>query len=101
MSRLFVCPWPPENVIELLGELDRMDEVRTRFVFPENSNVTLRFLSDADPNDVATADWGSFAPADIEMGSALGGGRNDQHIRFLPIAGAHDLVTEVVGVSAT
>lgn len=56
MSDLFVCPWPPEHVIELLGELHRMDGVRTRFVFPENSHVTLRFLSDADPNDVATPD---------------------------------------------
>ena len=35
------------------------------------------------------------------MRSTLGGGRNDQHIRFVLIAGAHDLVTEVVGVSAT
>ena len=101
MSRLFVCLWPPDQVVDLLGGLHRKDQVGARFVRPENWHVTLRFLGDADPNDVAAAlEQGSFPAADIEMGPAVDVGTKGGHTLFVPVAGADDLAAEVVRVTA-
>lgn len=61
MARLFVAVWPPDDVVEALRELRRKDERGVRFVPPQNWHVTLRFLGDADPDEIGAAlDHGSY-----------------------------------------
>lgn len=94
MSRLFVCLWPPEDVVSALEELHRKDQVGARFVPPENWHVTLRFLGNADPNDAAAAlDAARFEGTTVELGPAVdvGNGR----VLFAPATGAETLAAEV------
>ncbi|MEL6890614.1 MAG: RNA 2',3'-cyclic phosphodiesterase [Actinomycetota bacterium] len=98
MSRLFVCLWPPDHVIGALEELHRKDQVGARFVPPENWHVTLRFLGEADPNDVdAALATARFQAADISLGPAvdIGGERT----LFVPVTGAAELAAETVRVT--
>ena len=77
MSRLFVCLWLPDHVRETLETLHRKDQVGARFLPPENWHVTLRFVGDADPNDVAAAlDNAHFTSTVVRLGPAVdvGGG---------------------------
>ncbi len=93
-----MCLWPPEHAVEALESLHRKDQVGARFVPPENWHVTLRFLGDADPNEVAAAlGRASFRRAGIELGPAVDvGGRRTL---FVPVAGADDLAAETVRVT--
>lgn len=98
MSRLFVCLWPPEEVVSVLEELHRKDQVGARFVHPENWHVTLRFLGDADPNQVAVAlDTALFEPAPVTLGPAVDIGNGG--VLFVPATGADDLAAEVTRVT--
>jgi len=95
MSRLFVCLWLPDHVRETLETLHRKDQVGARFLPPENWHVTLRFVGDADPNDVAAAlDSAHFASTVVRLGPAVdvGGGRT----LFVPASGADELSAAVV-----
>ena len=94
MSRLFVCLWPPEEVVSVLEELHRKDQVGARFVPPENWHVTLRFFGNADPNVVAAAlDTTRLDTTTVDLGPAVdvGNGR----ILFVPARGADDLAASV------
>lgn len=98
MSRLFVALWPAEHVVARLEELHRKDQVGARFVRPENWHVTLRFLGNADPNDVASAlDRAELRPTVVRLGPAVdvGNGRT----LFVPATGADELAAEVVRVT--
>lgn len=98
MSRLFVCLWPPDHVVAALEALHRKDQVGARFVPPENWHVTLRFLGDADPNDVATAlSSASFRASRIDLGPAVDVG--GERTLFVPATGADDLAAETVRVT--
>ncbi len=98
MSRLFVCLWPPEEVVSELEELHRKDQVGARFLPPENWHVTLRFLGNADPNDVAGAlDGATFEPTDVTLGPAVDIGNGTT--LFLPAQGADDLAASVVAAT--
>ena len=98
MSRLFVALWPPEPVVAALEELHRKDQVGARFVRPENWHVTLRFVGDADPNDVAAAlSIASFEPTTVRLGPAVD--IADQRTLFVPASGADALAAEVVRVT--
>jgi 2'-5' RNA ligase len=55
MSRLFLAVWPTANVVEMLTELPRKDQQGVRFVAPENWHATLRFLGEADIDEVCEA----------------------------------------------
>lgn len=52
MARLFVAVVPAEHVMEELRGLRRKDQRGVRFVPPEHWHVTLRFLGEADPDEV-------------------------------------------------
>ena len=98
MSRLFVCLWPPEEVVSVLEESHRKDQVGTRFVRPENWHVTLRFLGSADPNDVAEALNGArFEAATVELGPAVDVGNGG--VLFVPATGADHLAASVEGAT--
>jgi 2'-5' RNA ligase len=72
MARLFIAVWPPEEVVAELTALPRKDQRGVRFVQPESWHITLRFLGDADPDEVieALGDT-SFAPAQARLGPAV------------------------------
>lgn len=98
MSRLFVCLWPPEEVVESLEELHRKDQVGSRFVRPENWHITLRFIGGADPNQVAAAlDAATFEPSTITIGPAVDVGNGAT--LFVPATGAEDLAAVVVAAT--
>jgi RNA 2',3'-cyclic 3'-phosphodiesterase len=98
MSRVFVCLWLPDNVTEALESLHRKDQVGARFIAPESWHVTLRFLGEADPNDVAarlnTAD---FEATTAHLGPAIDVG--NERTLFVPVTGVDQLAAEVVRVT--
>ncbi|MFT6761787.1 MAG: 2'-5' RNA ligase [Candidatus Aldehydirespiratoraceae bacterium] len=123
MSRLFICLWPPEDVVVALEELHRKDQVGAAFVHPENWHVTLRFLGNADPNDVANAlDTATFTAPEVrkapgrdatKVRKAPGRKRTEGWVRlgpavdvgkermlFVPVTGVDDLAEEVVNVTS-
>ncbi len=53
MARLFIAVQPAEQVVEALRELPRKDGPGVRWVRPENWHITLRFLGEADADEVA------------------------------------------------
>ena len=53
MTRLFVAVWPPDHVIELLDDVERPRDPGVKWVPVENLHITLRFLGDADVDEVA------------------------------------------------
>jgi len=55
MARLFLAVWPPNHVREMLGELPYEVQRGVRFVSRESLHATLRFLGDANPNEVGEA----------------------------------------------
>jgi 2'-5' RNA ligase len=52
MTRLFVAIWPPEELLERLADLERPKDPGVKWVPPENLHITLRFLGDADIDEV-------------------------------------------------
>jgi 2'-5' RNA ligase len=52
MARLFVAIWPPDDVLDLLADMDRPKDQGVKWVPQENLHITLRFLGDADIDDV-------------------------------------------------
>jgi 2'-5' RNA ligase len=72
MARLFIAVWPPEEVVAELTSLHRKDQRGVRFVRPENWHVTLRFLGEADPDEVTDAlDRATLSPARARLGPAV------------------------------
>jgi 2'-5' RNA ligase len=52
MPRLFVAVWPPDDVVGLLAAVERPKDPGVRWVPQDNLHVTLRFLGDADIDEV-------------------------------------------------
>jgi len=55
VARLFVAVWPPEQLVADLSGLPRKNRPGIRWVEPENLHVTLRFLGEADADEVSAA----------------------------------------------
>ncbi len=53
MTRLFVAIWPPETVLEQLADIERPKDQGVKWVPQENLHITLRFLGDADIDEVS------------------------------------------------
>jgi 2'-5' RNA ligase len=95
MARLFLAVWPPDDLVELLCELPRKDQRGVRFVPPENWHATLRFLGDADPNDVVdTMNPATLPPSVARVGPAID--MLGTHSVMAPVAGLDDLAAAVV-----
>lgn len=72
MARLFVAVWPPEEVVAELYALHRKDQRGVHFVRAENWHLTLRFLGEARPADVAAALDDAVLPAThVALGPAV------------------------------
>jgi 2'-5' RNA ligase len=95
MARLFLAVWAPDDVVEMLCELPRKDQRGVRFVPPENWHATLRFLGDADPDDVVDAMNRAVLPASIgRVGPAID--MLGTHSVMAPVAGLDNLAAAVV-----
>jgi RNA 2',3'-cyclic 3'-phosphodiesterase len=72
MARLFIAVWLPDEVAAELTALHRKDQRGVRFVRPENWHITLRFVGDANPDEVIDALAGTtLAPARARLGPAV------------------------------
>jgi len=72
MSRLFVAVWPPEDVLAGLADVERPRDQGVKWVPPENLHLTLRFLGDADEDEVAERLADTVLPAtDVSLGPAF------------------------------
>lgn len=94
MSRLFVAVWLPEEVADDLRALHRKDQRGVRFVPPHNWHITLRFLGEADPDDVIAA----FEDLRLPRSRAVVGPAVDvlsERALVLPVAGLDDLAATV------
>ena len=72
MARLFIAVWPSaENVADLLG-LPRKDRRGLRWVEPENWHITLRFMGEAEPDEVADRlDGASLEATEVRFGPGI------------------------------
>lgn len=99
MARLFVAAWPPEEVLDRIGSLDRPEVRGLRWTVRDQWHVTLRFLGDCDEGAVAGALGGLVhPPVWARMGPGLGhfGGRT----LHVPVAGLDRLAGAVVRATA-
>ena len=98
MARLFLAVWPPDHVVEMLGGLPRKDQRGVRFVPPESWHATLRFLGDANPDEVADA----LRSASLPAATATVGPAIDMlgtHSVIAPIAGLDELAAAIVNAT--
>lgn len=94
MARLFIAVWLSEEVAAELTILHRKDQPGVRFVRPENWHITLRFLGDADPDEVVDALNGARFPlARARLGPAVD--VIAQRILAIPVGGL-DALAETV-----
>ena len=99
MARLFIAVLPPDEVVELLRELPRKDQRGVRFLPPENWHATLRFLGDADVDDVAEAMSRAELPAaEARLGPAID--MLGSHSVIAPVNGLDHLARTVDGATA-
>ena len=117
-TRLFVAARPPEEVRAALERLPRPVEPGVRWVPPDQWHVTLRFLGDADADEVLEALTeptvhdapGSECPRSLR-GWASGAGaisavlgpvvsRLGRDVVVLPVRGLDDLARSVVDATA-
>lgn len=94
MTRLFVAVWLPEEVLERFAEVERPRDPGVTWVPQENLHVTLRFLGDADVDEVvARLDEVDLPAATADVGPAfdlLG-----ERALVSPVAGVDDLAETV------
>lgn len=95
MVRLFVAIWPSDDVCERLRALPRKDRPGVRWVLPDNWHVTLRFLGDADPAEVAARlDDVVFETAQLRFGPGLD--VLGERVIVVPVDGVGDLARAVL-----
>ncbi len=94
MTRLFVAIWPPEDLLERFADIERPKDQGVKWVPPENLHITLRFLGDADIDEVSDRlDQVLLPAATAVLGPAfdLLGERS----LITPVAGIDDLAAVV------
>ena len=100
-ARLFIAVRPSVAAADLVDRLPRLETPRVRWVPREQWHVTLRFLGDAEPEEVVAAlvavPWSRVLPVEVTLGPAteiLGG-----NVVMVPAAGCDDLVDRVVAAT--
>lgn len=100
-ARLFVAVWPPPHVLDLVERLPRAEAPGVRWTTRSQWHVTLRFLGDADPDDVAAAlePLGArLGPAAVELGPRVG--RLGRGVLMVPVRGVEVAADEVAAATA-
>jgi 2'-5' RNA ligase len=87
MTRLFVAIWPPDEVLERLADVERPRDQGVRWVPQENLHITLRFLGDAEVDEVVAR----LDEVDLPTATAVVGPAFD-------LLGERSLISPVVGV---
>jgi RNA 2',3'-cyclic 3'-phosphodiesterase len=86
--------WPPDEAAEQLRSIPHDDRRDVRFVRRENWHVTLRFLGDAEPDDVVDALAGTtLPPTRAQLGPALE--LVGRRVLAVPVAGLDALAATV------
>ena len=102
MPRLFVAAWPPPDVIEVLGRLDRPASDGLRWTTPDQWHVTMRFLgsvTDVDAVVEAVAATAATQPAvDATLGPATT--RLGRTILVATVAGLDRMAASVVAATS-
>lgn len=99
MSRLFLAVCPPADIVEMLSELPRKDQQGVRFVAPENWHATLRFLGEANIDDVCEAMNRAHLPrVTARVGPAID--MLGTHSAMAPVNGLNELSVAVVNATA-
>lgn len=87
MARLFVAIWPPEEVLDRFADLERPKDPGVKWVPQQNLHITLRFLGDADIDEVSDRlDQVLLPAATAVLGPAF------------DLLGERSLITPVAGV---
>lgn len=99
MARVFVAVWPPAQVLDALVALPRSDVDGVRWVPRDNLHVTLRFLGDADVDEVADRLRGAdLSIVSAELGPAVA--MLGRRVVMVPVAGLDALAAATVAVTA-
>jgi RNA 2',3'-cyclic 3'-phosphodiesterase len=94
VARLFVAVRPPHEVLDALEAIDRPEESGVRYTRREHWHVTLRFIGDADVDQVVSAIGRVDAPeAEVVLGPAVS--RLGREVICLPAQGLDDLAATV------
>ena len=102
---MFVAVWPPPSVVAAIAALPRPDTDAVRWVAPERSHVTLRFLGACDPGAVLAAlagvggDLGGVTPTAVVGPAVSRLGRNGL-VLCVPVAGLDVLAAAVLARTA-
>ena len=97
MTRLVVAIWPSERVLEELNGLERPRDQGVKWLPAENLHITLRFLGDADVDEVSDAlDPVPLARTHARLGPSID--VRAERSLMLPVAGVDDLA-DVVGTA--
>jgi 2'-5' RNA ligase len=95
VNRLFVAVWPPDEVLDGVEELQRPVEAGGRWARRDQWHVTLRFLGDAEPDDVAGALSAlRHPPVEAVVGPEVA--RLGRGVVQLPVSGLESLAEEVL-----
>ena len=102
MTRLFVATWPPPDVIELLGRLERPVIDGMRWTTPDQWHVTLRFLGAVDDVDAVVEAVAATAAKQPTAVATMGPetARLGRTILVAPVAGLDRLGASVVAATS-
>jgi len=95
LTRLFVAVWPSDDVRAQLEDLERPKDQGVKWVPTENLHITLRFLGDADIDEVAAR----LSDVTLPRVTARVGPANDvfaERALILPVHGVDELAGVVV-----
>jgi RNA 2',3'-cyclic 3'-phosphodiesterase len=93
-GRLFVAVIPPANVLELLEAIPREPQPDVRYTTRSQWHVTLRFLGDADIDEVSAALQLVDAPSvEARLGPCVE--RLGRAIAMVPVAGLDEIAAAV------
>ena len=94
MTRLFVAIWPSDDVLAALEDLERPKDQGVKWTPTENLHITLRFLGDADIDEVADR----LSDVTLPRVTARVGPAHDvfaERSLILPVAGVDELAATV------
>ena len=94
--RLFVAVWPPDEVVATLAGLPRPQVTGLRWTTPDQWHVTLRFLGEADPDEVTRALAGARRTGEAVVGLGPVTGRFGGRVLHVPARGLEDVAASVV-----
>lgn len=94
MARLFIAAWPSDEAVSELRTLPRKPRRGVRFVDPDQWHITLRFLGEADPDEVgACLEALESRPRTVHLGPGVD--LLAERSLVVPVTGVDDLAAEI------